>query len=57
MLFFEQNYKTYDTELLAIVKGFKTWRYYFEGAAYTILVVIDYNNLKKFIETTCLSNC
>lgn len=56
MLPAEQNYKTYNTELLAIVEGFKTWHHYLEGATYIILVFTDYNNLKKFIETTCFSN-
>ena len=28
----EQNYETYDAELLAIVEGFKTWRHYHEDA-------------------------
>ena len=55
MLPAERNYEIHDAELLAIVEGFKTWRHYLEGAAYTILVLTDHNNLKKFIETTCLS--
>lgn len=46
----------HDAELLAIVDDFKTWRHYFEGVAHSILVLIDYNNLKKFMETICLSN-
>ncbi len=50
-----QNYEAHDAELSAIVEAFKTWRHYLEGAAYTILVVTDHNNLKKFRDTTCLS--
>ena len=55
MLPAERNYETHDAELLAIVEGFKTWRHYLEGAAHTILVLTDHNNLKKFMETTRLS--
>ena len=51
----ERNYETHDAKLLAIVEGFRTWRHYFEGAAHTILVLTDHNNLKKFMETTRLS--
>lgn len=38
------------------MKGFKIWPHYFKGAAHSILVLTDYNNLQKFIETTYLSN-
>ena len=55
MLPAERNYETHDTELLAIVEGFKTWRHYLGGAAHTILVLTDHNNLKKFMKTTYLS--
>lgn len=51
----ERNYQTHDAELLAIVECFNTWRHYFEGAAHTILVLTDYNNIEKFMETTSLS--
>ena len=53
----EENYEMHDAELLAIIEGFKTWRHYLEGAAYTILVLTDHINLKKFMETICLSSC
>lgn len=56
MLTAERNYSTHDTKLLAIVEDFKTWYYYLKRAAYTILVLIDHNNLKKFIKTIHLSN-
>ena len=51
----ERNYETHDAELLAIVEGFRTWRHYLEGAAHTILILTDHNNLKKFMKTTHLS--
>lgn len=55
ILFVERNYKTYNSKLLAIIKGFKTWRHYFKKAAYTILVLTYHNNLTKFMEIICLS--
>lgn len=56
MLSAKLNYETHNVELLAIVQSFKTWRLYFEKKAYTILVFMDYNNLKKFIITIDFSN-
>lgn len=56
MLPIKRNYETHNAELLVIVKGFKTWRHYFERAAHTILVLTDHNNLKMFMETICLSS-
>ena len=52
MLLPARKYKTHEAKLLAIVESFKTWRHYLEEAAYTILVLTDHNNLKKFMETT-----
>ena len=45
----ECNYKTHDRELLAIVEGFKQYRYYLEGAAHAVQVLTDHNNLRGFI--------
>ena len=45
----EQNYETYDQEMLAIVGAFKHWRHYLEGAAQAVRVLTDHNNLKGFI--------
>src|SRR6202012_6088985 len=51
----EQNYDTYDRELLAIVESFKAWRHYLEGAAHTVLVRCDHKNLVYFTNTKILS--
>ena len=48
-------YKTHDSELLAIVEAFKTWRHYLEGCNHKILMLIDYNNLSRFMDTKILS--
>ena len=45
----EQNYETYDQEMLAIVGAFKHWRHYLEGAAHAVRVLTDHNNLKGFM--------
>jgi hypothetical protein len=51
----EQNYDTYDRELLAIVESFKYWRHYLEGAKYRILVKCDHKNLEYFMTSKVLS--
>ena len=45
MILAETRYETYNGELLAIIKAFKTWRHYLEGYKHEILVFTDYNNL------------
>jgi len=49
LLLAEYNYKTYNSELLAIIEGFKQFCYYLEGAAHVVQVLSDYNNLRGFI--------
>ena len=56
MILTETRYKTYDRELLAIVKAFKTWKYYLEGCKHEVLVLINHNNLRQFIDTKSLSS-
>ena len=51
----ETRYETYDEELLAIVEVFKTWRHYLKGCKYEVLILIDYNNLRQFMDTKSLS--
>ncbi len=48
------EYKTHDQELLAIIEAFKTWRHYLEGCKYKVLVLTDYNNLCRFMDTKSL---
>ena len=50
------KYKTYDIELLAIVKAFKTWRHYLKDCKYKVLVLTDHNNLCQFIDAKSLSS-
>jgi hypothetical protein len=51
----EQNYDTYDRELLAIVASMKQWRHHLEGARYKILIQCDHKNLEYFQATKVLS--
>ena len=50
------RYETHDGKLLAIVGAFKTWRHYLEGCKHEFLVLTDYNNLLRFIDTKSLSS-
>ena len=56
MILAETRYKIHDNELLAIVKAFKTWRYYLEGSQHEVLVLTDHNNFRQFINTKSLSS-
>ena len=51
----EQNYDTYDRELLAIVDSMRHWRHYLEGARHRVLVKCDHKNLTYFQSTKTLS--
>ena len=55
MISIETWYKTHNGKLLAIVEAFKTWRQYLEGCKHEILVLTDYNNFCRFIDTKSLS--
>ena len=50
------RYETHNSELLAIVEAFKTWRYYLKGSQHEVFVLIDYNNLCRFMKTKSLSS-
>ena len=47
----KRNYGGPDQELLAIVICCKQWRYYIEGAKYSITIVTDHCNLRTFMTT------
>ena len=49
-------YKTHNSELLAIVKAFKTWRHYLDVCKHKVFVLIDWNNFQKFIDTNNLGS-
>ena len=53
----ETQYKIHDAELIAIVEVFKTWQYHLESCKDKVLVLTDYNNLWRFMDTKNLSSC
>ena len=52
----ETCYETHDDDLLAIFEAFKTWKYYLEGCKHKVLVLIDYNKLRQFMDTKSMSS-
>ena len=52
----ETYYEIYNSELLAIVEAFKTWRHYLEGCKHEVFVFTDYYNLRRFMDTKSLSS-
>ena len=50
------KYETHNSELLATIETFKTWRQYLEGYKHKVFVFIDHNNLYCFIDTKSLSS-
>ncbi len=56
MILAETWYKIHNGKLLAIVKIFKTWKHYLEGCKYEVVILIDYNNLQRFLDIKNLSS-
>ncbi len=56
MILVETRYKTQYGELLAIVVAFKTWRHNLKSCKYEVLILIDHNNLQRFMDTQSLSS-
>ena len=52
----ETRYETHNAELLAIVEAFKNWCHYLEDCQYEVLVLINHNNLRRFMDTKNLSS-
>ena len=52
----ETKYETHNSKLLAIVKAFKTWRYYLKRSQHELLVLNNHNNLHYFRDTKSLSS-
>ena len=56
MISAKTQYKTHNSELLAIVKAFKTWQHYLESCKHKVLVLTNHNNLRHFINTKNMSS-
>jgi hypothetical protein len=52
----ESRYKTHDSELLAIILAFRTWRHYLAYTRSTMVVKTDHNSLKYFMTKRKLNN-
>jgi hypothetical protein len=44
----ERNYKTHNTEILAIIQGLEEWKHYLEDARHPVKIWIDHKNLEYF---------
>ena len=44
----ERNYDIYDRELLAIIRGVKTWHHYLQGSSSPVQVFTSHKNLMFF---------
>ena len=56
MILAKTRYKIHNSKLLVIVGVFKTWKHYLEDYKHKILILIDYNNSRQFINTKNLSS-
>ena len=55
MILAETRYETHDSQLLAIVETFKTWKHYLEESQHEMLIFTNYNNLCRFMDMKNLS--
>ena len=46
----EQNYPIYDWELLAVMRGLRTWRHLTRNSVHPVLVITDHANLQYYRE-------
>ena len=51
----ERNYKIYDKEMLAVIRGLENWWHLLEGAKYKFKVWTDHKNLEYFMKTQKLN--
>ena len=51
----EQNYEIHDEEMLAIIRGLKTWRHLLESAKFKFEVWINLKNLEYFMKAQKLN--
>ena len=52
----ETRYEMHNGELLAIVEVFKTWKQYLKDSQHKVLILTDYNNLCRFMDTKSVSS-
>ena len=50
------RYKTYNSELLAIIEAFKTWRHHLKDYKHKVFILTNHNNLRRFMDIKGLSS-
>ncbi len=50
-----RNYKIYNKEMLAVIRGLENWRHLLESAKFKFEVWTDHKNLKLFYESAKLN--
>ena len=50
------RYKTHNGEFLAIIETFRSWRNYLKDCKHEVFVLINHNNLWRFMDTKSLSS-
>ena len=51
----KRNYKIYDKEMLAVIRGLENWRHLSEDAKYKFKVWTNHKNLEYFIKVQKLN--
>jgi len=51
----KRNYKIYDKEMLAVIRGLENWRHLLEGAKFKFEIWTDYKNLEYFMKAQRLN--
>ena len=54
MISAETWYKTHNDKLLAIIEAFKIWLHYLEGCKHEVLILMDHNNFRRFMDNKSL---
>ena len=52
----ERNYEIHDKEILAVVRGLETWKYFLEGTTIKFEIWTDHKNLKYFMKAQKLNH-
>ena len=51
----ERNYKIYNKEILAVIRGLENWKHLLEGIKFKFKVWTDYKDLEYFIKVQKLN--
>ena len=56
MILTKTRYETHNSEFLAIVEVFKTWKHYLKSFWHEVFILTDHNNLQQFMNIKNLSS-